>query len=176
MIPSHEGQLHDKMNRFRTQSLFREFYLSDQPAPLWTLREKDSQGTLPSLRALYMEIADPSEYAFAMEAFGSWKHWLKIKASKAIEPWIEDWPIELEVKLRSQGIKSVIEEAQKGKSRFQAAKALAEGFWNKKSSKRGRPSKEEVIRERKIAAKLDEEFNADAERIGLQVINGGSNA
>lgn len=171
MIPSHEGQLRDKMNRFRTQSLFREFYLADQPDPLWTLRAVDTKGTLPSLRALYMEIADPTEYIFAMGAFGSWQQWLKIKASKAIEPWIEDWPIELEVKLRSLGIQSVMAEAKSGKSKFPAAKALAEGFWNKESSKRGRPSKEEVARERKIAAKLDEEFTADAERIGLQVIN-----
>jgi hypothetical protein len=118
-----------------------------------------------------MEIADPTEYIFAMGAFGSWQQWLKIKASKAIEPWIEDWPIELEVKLRSLGIQSVMAEAKSGKSKFPAAKALAEGFWNKESSKRGRPSKEEVARERKIAAKLDEEFTADAERIGLQVIN-----
>ena len=167
----------DKMGRYRTQSLFREFYVKNQELPaVWTLREEDPQDTLPSLKAVYMEVGDPTEYAFAIEAFGSWKQWLKIKASKAIEPWIEDWPSELEIKLRSDGIKGVIQEAKAGKSKFPAAKALAEGFWNKESSKRGRPSKEEVARERKIAAKLDEEFTADAERIGLQVINGGSNA
>ena len=167
----------DKTGRYRTQSLFREFYIKNEGLEaIYTLREEDTQGDLPSLKALYLEIGDPTEYAFAIEAFGSWKQWLKIKASSAIQPWIEDWPMELEVKLRSDGIKGVIQEAKAGKSKYPAAKALAEGFWNKESSKRGRPSKEEIARERKIAAKLDEEFNADAERIGLQVINGGSNA
>lgn len=167
----------DKTGRYRTQSLFREFYIKNEGLEaIYTLREEDTQGDLPSLKALYLEIGDPTEYAFAIEAFGSWKQWLKIKASSAIQPWIEDWPMELEVKLRSDGIKGVIQEAKAGKSKFPAAKALAEGFWNKESSKRGRPSKEEIARERKIAAKLDEEFTADAERIGLQVINGGSNA
>jgi hypothetical protein len=164
----------DVMGRYRTQSLFREFYVKGEGLePVWTLREEDPQGKLPSLKALYLEIGDPTEYRFAIEAFGSWKQWLKIKASKTIEPWIEDWPIELEVKIRSNGIQGVMQEAKVGKSKFPAAKALAEGFWNKEASKRGRPSKEEVTRERKIAAKLDEEFIADAERIGLQVINGG---
>ena len=167
----------DKMGRYRTQSLFREFYIKDEGLEaVYTLREEDPQGNLPSLKALYLEIGDPTEYAFAIEAFGSWQQWLKIKASKAIEPWIEDWPMELEVKFRSDGIKGVIQEAKTGRSKYPAAKALAEGFWNKKTSKRGRPSKEEIARERKIAAKLDEEFTADAERIGLQVIDGGSNA
>ena len=172
--PEHKKHLKDKMNRLRTQSLFREFYISEQD-PLWTLQDEDAQGKLPSLKKLYLEIGDPTEYEFAMQAFGSWKQWVKIKNAKVIQPFVEDWPIELEVKLRSDGIKGVIAEAKSGKSKFNAAKYLANANWKGTASKRGRPTKEEVERERKIAAKLDSEFSEDAQRIGLRVIKGGEN-
>jgi hypothetical protein len=116
-----------------------------------------------------MEISDPTEYAFAMEAFGSYKQWLKIKNNKSILVWIDDWAFELEVKIRSEGIRGVAEAAKSGKTKFNASKAMAEGFWSK-HSQRGRPSKAEIERERKIAAKLDSEFIEDADRIGLSVV------
>jgi|TARA_R110000824_G_scaffold94543_2_gene228001 hypothetical protein len=169
--PEHQSILKDSRNRYRTMSLFREFYLNEIE-PLWSLQDTDPQNELPSLKKLYIEISDPTEYEFAMQAFGSWKHWLKIKNSKAIKVFIEDWPLELEVKLRSEGIKGVIKEAESGKAKFNAAKFLANADWRSTTSKRGRPSKEEVERERKIAAKLDSEFSQDAERIGLHVIKG----
>ncbi len=168
--PHLKSEFKDAMNRYKTQSLFREFYIADIE-PVYCLSEEDPKGKLPSLKKLYMEIADPTEYEFAMQAFGSWKHWLKIKSAKVIQPWIEDWPMELEVKIRSEGIRKVIQESSSGKSTFNAAKYLANGEWNK-ASKRGRPSKEEIERERKIAAKLDAEFSEDAQRIGLRVIKG----
>jgi hypothetical protein len=167
----HKDVLKDKMNRYRTQSLFREFYLQNESCPpLWCLKEEDPQGTLPSLKALYMECADPTEYEFAMQAFGSWEHWLKIKSVKIIKPYIEDWPTELEVKLRSEAIQTIINETKTGKTPFNAAKFLAKGEWKNSASKRGRPSKEEVDRERKIAAKLDAEIGEDAARLGLRLI------
>tara|TARA_R100000781_G_scaffold114004_2_gene83788 strand:+ start:476 stop:1009 length:534 start_codon:yes stop_codon:yes gene_type:complete len=169
--PEHKDSLKDSRNRYRTMSLFREFYLSEVE-PLWTLQDEDPQGVLPSLKKLYMDIGDPTEYEFALQAFGSWKHWIKIKSSKNIKVHLEDWPIELEVKLRSEGIKGVIKEAESGKAKFNAAKFLANADWKASTSKRGRPSKEEVERERKIAAKLNSEFSEDAERIGLAVIQG----
>jgi len=171
--PHLKSEFKDSMNRYKTQSLFREFYIQDIK-PVYCLLEEDSKGELPSLKKLYMDVGDPTEYEFAMQAFGSWKHWLKIKSAKAIQPWIEDWPTELEVKLRSEGIRKVIQESSSGKSTFNAAKYLANGEWNR-ASKRGRPTKEEVERERKIAAKLDAEFSEDAQRIGLRVIKGGEN-
>ncbi len=169
--PEHKDKLKDGLGRYRTMSLFREFYLQEKGQdPIWCLKDDDPQGELPSLKKLYMEIADPTEYEFAMEAFGSWQHWLKIKAARAISKFVEDWPIELEVKIRSEGIRAVAEEVRNGKSKFNAAKFLAKGEWKESSSKRGRPSKQEVERERKIAAKLDAEIGEDAERLGLTLI------
>jgi len=171
IYPEHKKVLKESQGRFRTVSLFREFYLKDYE-PLWTLKDEDPQGILPSLKKLYIQSEDPTEYEFAMQAFGSWQHWLKIKASPQIKPFIEDWPIELEIALRSKGIRLVAQEALEGKSKFNAAKFLAEGQWKKSESRRGRPSKEEVQRELKIAAKLDAEIGADAERLGLTLVQG----
>jgi hypothetical protein len=171
IYPEHKKVLKDAQGRYRTQSLFREFYIKDLE-PLWSLKDEDSQGILPSLKTLYMECEDPTEYEFAMQAFGSWQHWIKIKSSAAIKAYIEDWPIELEVSLRSKGIRLVTQEALNGKSKFNAAKFLAEGQWKKADNKRGRPSKEELHRELKIAAKLDSEIGEDAARLGLHVIQG----
>ena len=171
LYPEHTKVLKDSMGRYRTQSLFREFYIKGSK-PLWTLKDKDSKGTLPSLKKLYMDCEDPTEYEFAMQAFGSWQHWNKIKASAVVQPFIEDWGIELEVSLRSKGIRMISQEALGGKSKFNAAKFLAEGQWRRDVSKRGRPSKEEIQRELKIAVKLDSEIGEDAKRLGLSVING----
>jgi hypothetical protein len=163
----------DTMGRYRTQSLFHEFRtITPEYKPLWTLKDEPVNG-LPSLKALYLSCGDPTEYSFAKEAFGSWNQWLKIKASKALAPYIEDWPTELEIKLKSEGLRGIITEAlEGGKSSFNAAKYLANGDWNKGST-RGRPSKAEVEKNLKIAAKMDAEFADDATRIGLSVINGG---
>ena len=111
--PHLKSEFKDSMNRYKTQSLFREFYIQDIK-PVYCLLEEDSKGELPSLKKLYMDVGDPTEYEFAMQAFGSWKHWLKIKSAKAIQPWIDDWPTELEVKLRSEGIRKVIQESSSG--------------------------------------------------------------
>jgi hypothetical protein len=57
LYPEHKDVLKDKMNRYRTQSLFREFYLQNESCPpIWCLKEEDPQGTLPSLKALYMDV------------------------------------------------------------------------------------------------------------------------
>tara|TARA_R110000787_G_scaffold169085_3_gene281808 strand:- start:1492 stop:2031 length:540 start_codon:yes stop_codon:yes gene_type:complete len=172
--PEHKDKLKDSIGRYRTLSLFREFYLHNREngvEPIWCLKDEDPQGVLPSLKKLYMEIADPTEYQFAIEAFGNWQHWLKIKTARAINKIVEDWPIELEVKLRSDGIRVVAEEALNGRSKFNAAKFLAKGEWKDGATKRGRPSKEEVTRELKIASKLEEEIGEDATRLGLTLVS-----
>ena len=167
--PEHGEHLKDAFGRYRTQSLFHEFFGTKQPQqPLWTLKESCSKG-LPSLRLLYLEVADPTEYLFAQRAFGSWKHWLKVKKNKLIYQFIQEWELELEVKLRSHGLRQIIEESESGKAKFNAAKYLSKGEW-KNLSGRGRPSKEEVERELKVQTRLADSLDDDAERLGLTLV------
>lgn len=72
------------------------------------------------------------------------------------------WRDELEVKLRSEGIRNLRKASKEGSRGVSAAKYLAEKGWEKK---RGRPSKEEIERERKIQAAMEDDLEGDAARM-----------
>jgi hypothetical protein len=155
----------DKVGRFRTQSLFREMnYGTNDQDPIYTLKAKDPQGKLPSLKDVYMECADPTEYEFAMAAFGSWQHWEALCKLSWMEAYVLMWRDELEVKLRSEAIKVIINETKEGKAKYNAAKFLSDGGWKPKASK-GRPSEAEITRETKVRSKVEEAIEEDLERV-----------
>lgn len=152
----------DKTGRFITQGLFIDFSYDDTYA-VYTLEDQDKEykGILyPSLKRLYLEMEDPTEYNFANTYLYSWKHWQNIKNNKALYEHIEQWQEELEVRVRAKGVASVLRQAEKDS--FNAAKWVADGSW---STKRGRPSNEEKARERKIRERAMAEAEADAARI-----------
>jgi hypothetical protein len=73
---------------------------------------------------------------------------------------VEKWREELEVALRSEGILSIIDASE---SNWQASKWLVDKGWDK--NKVGRPSKSEAEREKRIATRVNDEFNADIIRM-----------
>lgn len=166
-----DSKFKDKMGRFLTQSLFLET-VYDLDAALYTLQDRDREfkgKTYPSIHRLYIEMGDPTEYQFAMEYFHSWQQWLKICNSNAMRPHVDKWRDELEVKLRSQGVRKMIHNsAGSTKDAATAAKWLADRGWNKR--KAGTPSKAEVERQTKIAAGIEAEIEKDAERM-LRIVN-----
>lgn len=161
------SKLKDDKQRLRTQSLFYE--LNGIKDAIFTLKEDDYEAhgkKLVSLKKLYLEIADPTEYEFAKTVFGSWKHWQRLCANAIIRPYIDEWREELEIKIRSQAIKSILQTARdEGSKGTQAAKWLAEGKWQ--GTGRGRPSKEEVERTKRIHAGIKDEIDEDFERLGV---------
>lgn len=176
------SDLKDSMGRYRTQSLFWEFAFLNKERenvlePLFTLKDYDlvkGEVTYPSLKTIYMtyDHVPGFEYEFALDVFGSWDHWNKLASETipAIRNTIKEWREELEIKLKAQAIKSLIQTSRiddvKG---FNAAKYLADKGY---APTRGRPSKEEVEREKKVQAGVSKELEADMERLGLSVING----
>ena len=105
-----------------------------------------------------MELADPTEYAVAMEVFGSWKQWEKIINNNTLLVHIEEWRVELEIKLKSEAILALAKTAKnEGSKGTAAAKYLAERGWEKR--KAGAPSKAEVKREMKVATKVSSEVD-----------------
>lgn len=149
--------LKDVIGNFRTLSLFFEYNQTDM-APIFTLKDYDHEGCA-SLKQIYLSFNDPTEWEFVEAVFGNWRHWEKLCNNKMLSPYIDQWRKELEIKLRSQAIRNMISQS---KNKDSAAKWLAEGSWK---GKRGRPSKEEVERERKIAAGIDNELNEHWERV-----------
>lgn len=162
--------LKDSMGRLRTQSLFQEFKDPGYPA-YFTLRERDytdQDGNLyVSLRRIYLESEDPTEYRFAQRAFGSWRHWTRIRNLQWFRPHLKEWREELDARLRSAGVQalSALARGEKPEINAAAARYLADGNYLPKAGKRGRPSREEVQGERKRIAASDQELEDDFERI-----------
>ncbi len=152
----------DSMGKYRTQSLFLELGYGDDAQ--FTLKDIDHEHggkTYPSLKRLYLECEDPTEYEFANLHLLGWKHWQRMCENKVIRKHIDEWREELEVKLRSQAILEAIKQARNGT--FQAAKWVADRGWNTRAA--GRPTKAEVEQEKKIMARIDSEYGDDVVRM-----------
>lgn len=162
-IPNKES-LKDVKGRPLTQSLFLEINYDPEVA-VYTLKDYDHEydGKIyPSLKRLYLNMEDPVEYEFASTYLLGWKHWLRICENKLFKDTVEEWREELQLKIRSQAIKDIIDMTADEKS-FQAAKWLADRGWDKRRA--GRPSKEEIAKEKRIQERLNDEYQADIIRM-----------
>lgn len=152
----------DGQGRYITQSLFLENGYNEEFA-VYTLTDEDKEykGKMyPSLRKLYLECEDPTEYTFATTYLWGWEHWQRIcNNSLMVEP-IEEWREELEVRLRSKAIKSIVSSAPDS---YNAAKWVADGSWKQKGP--GRPSKAEKERERRIRERAAKDTDDDSKKI-----------
>src|SRR5690625_4311210 len=86
-----------------TQSLFLEIGYSTKYA-IYTLKDYDHEykGKIyPSIKHLYLDEEDPTEYVFANKYFMSWSHWKRVRENKVLQLHINEWREELEIRLRS---------------------------------------------------------------------------
>lgn len=158
-----KSKLLDERGRPLSQSLFLEVGYSE--FAVYTLKEADYEykgKVYPSLKRLYLEHEDPTEYSFACKYLMGWQQWKKIFGNKAMSKHIEEWREELELKIRSQAVKDVIDMSAESGS-FQAAKWLADKGYDKRAA--GRPSKREQQKTQRISEKIDAEFGADILRL-----------
>lgn len=125
---------------------------------------EDGVESLEDWRTRFVAIADPTEYRGALELLGSWQLWQEFKRN-----WPEfrnriliDWLAEVEVKLRSEAIGNLCEQAATDKGSA-AAKWIAEGKYNPR--KAGAPSKAEVKRQALIQARVLDEVEDDIARV-----------
>jgi len=155
------SQLKEPTGQFRTLSLFWEFRHVEGTA-LFTIKDDapvvDGK-TYISLKRIYLSYDDPTEWEFVQVVFGNWRHWEKLLGNKKIRSFINQWRAEQEIKLRSKGIKSLL---KLSKDKESAAKWLAEGKWK---GSRGRPSKDEVARETRIQAGIEQDLAEHWERL-----------
>lgn len=171
-LPTYSGSLlRDSRGKWRKGSLFFETSLPDRredQEPPFTLKEEDYEvdgNKYKSMYKLYMEIADPTEYEFAMQVLGSWNHWQVLQKASWMKEYVQAWRDELAIKLRSKAIKAMVDVAvSEGAKGTTAAKYLAEEGWNKGSGK-GRPSKDKIEREANKIVRIHEEVDEDIERM-----------
>lgn len=148
-------------NGYYTQSLFIEQGY-DAEVAMFTFNDQDKEykgKTFKSLKKLYLETADPTEYAFATKYLDGWTHWQRMVSNNLLLKEIETWRDELEVRLRSRGVLNAL---QLGADNFTAAKWAADGHWN---VKRGRPSKEEQKRDADMRRRAATAADVDGARI-----------
>lgn len=160
-IPKREEMI-DSIGRPITQSLFLEIGYSKSAA--YTLKEVDHEyegRTYPSIKRLYLEMEDPTEYEFATTYFLGWKHWERICANVAIFQHVREWREELEHKMKSSATKKMIQLAQA--DNYQAVKWLADRGWAIKGA--GRPSKAVLEQEKKIREDIADEYKEDVVRL-----------
>ena len=159
----------DEQGRFRTQSLFKEFYIGGDrgkkyPA-VFTLKEFDD-GELPSMRRLFLSYDDPTGYQFAIDVLGSYEHWKRLSSlSWFADEHLVKWQDELTVKLKSEGLKKITAVAAGDSAQaFNASKFLVDNGWN---PKKGRPSKEAIRKEAAIQAGVEGRVSDDLERLSI---------
>lgn len=151
----------DATGKFLTQSLFLENGYNTEYA-IYTLTDEDKEykgKVYPSLRRLYLETMDPTEYEFSRRYLWGWDHWQRIAANNLMTEQIELWREELEVRLRSMAVRSIVIGAL---GSYNSAKWIADGSWKQK---RGRPSKAELAKEKRIREKAANAATEDSDRI-----------
>lgn len=155
-----KSKMKDEKGRYIVQGLFLEDRYNENLA-VYTLTgdHKEYNGNLyPSLKKLYLEESDPTEFLFAEKYCVDWPHWQRLCKNAIVGRHIEQWREELRLSLQAEGIATLIDLAV-NQSSYQAAKWLADEGWIK--DKRGRPSKEEVEGHLKKKAEEDAGFAED---------------
>lgn len=159
-----KSKLVDSMGRPLTQSLFLEIGYSD--FAVYTLKEFDYEykgKKYPSLKRLFLQEEDPTEYSFAEKHLLGWQHWKRLCENKSIASHVEEWREELELKVRSQAVRDMMNLCASEQGNFSAAKFLADRGWEKRAA--GRPSKAEKERHLRVEEKINDEFQADVIRL-----------
>lgn len=140
----------DDQNRWRTRSLFLEMNPDESKyKSLFTLGDEDKDGRI-SVRKVYMNADDPTEYIVASSLFGGMELWNHLISLDWFKSYVDLWREELHAKIRAEAIQVVRETAETGDpsaAQLNAAKWLATLEWDgnkpaKETAKRvGRPPK-----------------------------------
>lgn len=157
----------DSINRWLTSGLFYELKDRNLDFAVFTLWDEDREvkgKKLLSAKKCFLSCQDPTEYEFATTYLGGWEHWKAIQASPALQPYIQSWREEWEVKTRADALKRIIE-LSKGEKGFQAAKLLADRGWVVRAP--GAPSKAEKEGFKRQEKAIDDLIEADAKRLGV---------
>lgn len=129
--------------KWLTKAIFAETVIEDHGVVDYTLKDRDytlkDGRTVPSLKRLYLELADPTEYDFATRYLGGWQHWMEL-TNYLLKDIVEEWREELDLKLQAQSI-AQLKELAEGGDRMAAQFIAKREYKNKR--KAGAPSKAE---------------------------------
>ena len=122
----------DVNGRWLTASLFKETNKDESRYPsVYTLADDDA-GEHLSMRRIYMDANDPTEFLAAKHLFGDVNCWANLCKSPFFKPHVARWRNELHLRIRSRSIRVIEECAESGNgsaSQLSAAKWLAQQEW-----------------------------------------------
>jgi hypothetical protein len=144
-----------------TKQLFYELADTGRDLVLYTLKDDDHEG-YPSIKRLYVELEDETEYLFATTYFHSWRHFKKLLDVRWFKDVIDEAREELAVKMAAKELLKIRQKSEQGDLR--AAQYLIEQRWKPKESV-GRPSKAKIKAEAERLAQDKSEFDDDLARI-----------
>lgn len=150
-----------------TKALFFELCGSDKSQVLYSLKDEDHTykgKTYPSLRRLYLELGDETEYTFGETYFLNYPHLLKLTKLDWFMAELEGWRTELRLRSVALGLKVLHQKAQSGDAK--AAKELVMRAWDKTTAPgAGRPSKQKIQEEAGKMIREGQEFDEDFARM-----------
>ena len=152
-----------------TKRLFLENDYFDISHAVYTLKDEDhvyKGKTYLSLFRLYMECGDPTEYTFYNKHLGGRKHWEALCSTSWFSKHVEEWRMELHLKLQSEALSEILCIAgdKEHKGQMQAARFVLDKGWEPKNTK-GRPSKKQITEEAQRIAEAQSELDEDFERV-----------
>jgi len=163
----------DVMSNYLTLALFwetRHIPNEKKYPPLFTIKDKEhvvKDVEYVSLKRIYMSYdhVPGMEYEFALDMFDGWYHWKNIAEKSELSKLVQEWRDELDIRIKAVAMKTLL---QQSKENIAASRAILAG--EHKGTKRGRPSKAEVEREKKLAAGVRDNLDEDMQRLGLKVV------
>lgn len=139
--------------------------MEGRPYALYSLKSEDlkvGEKNYPSLRRLYLEEDDPTEFFIAEKYFDGQPHWKKLCAQDWFLVPLSALREELEVKHRAQYLRALREDALKGDkvtSRYLLDRV------EKVDSKVGRPTRQKIQQEAQKLVREDFDIKSDFSRL-----------
>ena len=155
-----DSRFKNSQGSFFTTGLFFETCNGVKDHVMYTLKDHD-RDNYPSLRLLYIDTADDTEYTFATTHLGGWSHFKLLQSKGFFMDYLSKWREELQAKNSSVLVSTLREKALKGDAR--AAQYLLEKWADR--SPVGRPSKESVLKEARKISRDHDDIEADLNRM-----------
>lgn len=155
-----DEQLYSSSGIRKTRSLFKEFCRPGED-PCLSVSRQEKEGLI-RLAPLFIDMvtADPSEYEFAEYVFGSYAHWKLIADAAWMQPYLQEWRMEADVRRKSLAFRTIVTDAQSAnRTATTSAKFLIEERW--------KPQRKKSVKEttEKTSEKAAEGFSEDFIRL-----------
>lgn len=143
------------------KQLFFETADTERSRVLYTLKNEDHEG-YPSLRRLYLEQDDETEFFFAEAYFDGWHHWKKLLQCSWFLAQLEPIREELATRNAARNLREIRKAAESGN--VSASRYLLEGGWKPKGSA-GRPTKQKIKQEAEKLFLDSQDIKEDLDRL-----------